>query len=293
MAMSKGLVETKQIRPSAPRWLSIGAALVVAVTTLLAPAWPALAHAPYIHCYWVWGRNGPQIYCDREQLPLPPPPATNSVHVGDVWAPESSGTATFTVTRDAPTGISSVSFETHDGSAIAGSDYAAARGTLVFSSGETAKQVSVALASDAVAEPDENFELWLTTPANATITRGRGTAIITDGPPSLSVGDASVVEGAQKSSSALVFTIALSHPSTETVTVQVATADGTATGSDYVQGPPATLSIPPGVAGATIAVTVKGDNKPEPDETMFIDLSQPVNATVADGRGIGTITNDD
>jgi hypothetical protein len=40
-------------------------------------------------------------------------------------------------------------------------------------------------------------------------------------------------------------------------------------------------------------VTINGDTGFESDETLFVNLSSPVNATISDGQGLGTITNDD
>ena len=40
-------------------------------------------------------------------------------------------------------------------------------------------------------------------------------------------------------------------------------------------------------------VTVNGDLLDEANETYFVNLSSPVNATIADGQGQGTITDDD
>jgi hypothetical protein len=77
-------------------------------------------------------------------------------------------------------------------------------------------------------------------------------------------------------------------------TVNYATADGTATvaDSDYLatSGP---LSFTAGQTSKTVDVTVNGDTKNEGDETFFVNLSSPVNATISDGEGLGTITNDD
>src|SRR5207249_2245282 len=42
-----------------------------------------------------------------------------------------------------------------------------------------------------------------------------------------------------------------------------------------------------------VAVTVNGDTKFEPNETFFVNLSNPVNATISDNQGVGTIVNDD
>src|SRR5437667_5324929 len=42
-----------------------------------------------------------------------------------------------------------------------------------------------------------------------------------------------------------------------------------------------------------VAVTVNGDTKFEPNETFFVNLSNPTNATISDNQGAGTIVNDD
>ena len=56
---------------------------------------------------------------------------------------------------------------------------------------------------------------------------------------------------------------------------------------------PATLTFAPGETTQTITVPVNGDVLDEADETFFVNLSSPVNATIADGQGVGTITDDD
>lgn len=77
------------------------------------------------------------------------------------------------------------------------------------------------------------------------------------------------------------------------VTVNWATADGTATaGQDYVAAS-GTLTFSPGETQKTISVTVSGDVVPEPNETFRVVLSGAVNASIADGDGLGTIEDDD
>src|SRR5207247_1665124 len=61
---------------------------------------------------------------------------------------------------------------------------------------------------------------------------------------------------------------------------------------DYV-ATSGTLTLNPGETSKPINVAVNGDNKLEDDETFFVNLSSPSNATVARGQGQGTITNDD
>jgi hypothetical protein len=90
------------------------------------------------------------------------------------------------------------------------------------------------------------------------------------------------------------FTVSLSNPSSQTITVQYQTANGTATaGSDYVAIGLTTLTFNPGVTSLPVNVTVTGDFVDEVDETFSVNLSNAVNAPVADNSGLGTITDDD
>jgi hypothetical protein len=92
----------------------------------------------------------------------------------------------------------------------------------------------------------------------------------------------------------MIFTVTLSAASNLTVNVNYATANGTATlaDNDY-QAASGTLTFNPGDLTKTITVLVNGDQKFEPDETLFVNLSSPVNATISDNQGTGTILNDD
>ena len=87
--------------------------------------------------------------------------------------------------------------------------------------------------------------------------------------------------------------MSLSEASVQTVTVNYATADGTATaGTDY-QSSSGTLTFAPGQTTQTVRVQVNGETLNEPDETFFVNLSNPTNAETSDAQGEGTITNDD
>jgi hypothetical protein len=112
------------------------------------------------------------------------------------------------------------------------------------------------------------------------------------GPPALSVNDVTVAEGNSGTQTA-VFTVTLSGSADQPVTVDFATADGTASaGSDYVAlSGQRTFAV--GVGTQTISVTVNGDTAVEPSETFTINLSGATNATIADAQGQGTIANDD
>jgi hypothetical protein len=110
--------------------------------------------------------------------------------------------------------------------------------------------------------------------------------------PGLVINDVSVTEGDSGTTNA-VFNVTLSSAATQTVTVDYTTADNTATtaDNDYVAAS-GTLTFTPGITVQTITVTVNGDVNPESTETFLVNLSNPVNAGIADGQGVGTIVQD-
>ncbi len=112
------------------------------------------------------------------------------------------------------------------------------------------------------------------------------------GTPTLSISDTQAVEG-NSGTSEFLFTVSLSAASASAVTVDYATADGTATaGSDYA-AESGSLTIPAGSTSVTVGVTVNGDTVVEPNETFFVDLTNAAGANITDARGVGTIANDD
>ena len=112
--------------------------------------------------------------------------------------------------------------------------------------------------------------------------------------PSLSINDPSVLEG-DSGTTALAFTISASAPYPQNITVRVNTANNTATtaDNDYVAITNQTATIPAGSTSTTVNVTINGDTNFEEDETLFVNLSNPTNATITDGQGQGTITSDE
>jgi hypothetical protein len=110
--------------------------------------------------------------------------------------------------------------------------------------------------------------------------------------PRLVIDDVMVIEGDAGTVNA-IFTVSLSGVSQQ-VTVDYATADGTATeaDNDYV-ATSGQVTFQPGETSQPITVVVNSDLTDEPDETFFVNLSNATNADIGDGQGIGTITNDD
>ena len=208
-----------------------------------------------------------------------------------------TSTMTFNVSLSNPSGQTvTVDYTTNDGTAtVADSDYVAATGTLTFAPGDTTKTVDVTINGDTKKEADQDFTLDLSNPTNATISDDEGVGTITndDPVPDASIADASVAEG-DAGTNTLSFDVTLSHASDDTVTVDWATTDGTATTADgdYVAGS-GTVTFDPGDTTKTVDVTVNGDTTYEADEDLTVTLANAVNAGLADDTATGTITNDD
>lgn len=189
----------------------------------------------------------------------------------------------------------SVGFRTRDGTAVAGLDYRAHSGTLTFAVGQTTRRIVVRVLGDDLDEAHEKFRVVLGSPSGLTIGRGTGTVtIIDDDPkPRMRIADASVTEGAAGTTTTVDVPVRLSAPSGRTVTVDFATADGTATaGRDYV-ATSGTLTFAPGTTRRNVRVTVLGDALDEPDEAFVVHLRNPSRAKVTRGTATVTIVDDD
>ena len=119
---------------------------------------------------------------------------------------------------------------------------------------------------------------------------------IDDGWPQLAINDVRVTEGHDEWSPATpaTFTVSLSKPSPVPVTVEYATVDGTTTDSwDYAPQHEKLTFDPGDPLTKKVTILVRGDHLQEHDEWFAVDLSNPTNAQIADGHGIGTIIDDD
>ena len=218
---------------------------------------------------------------------VPPPQQTPSLSISDVSVKEgNSGTTTavFTVSLSAASAqVVTVGYATADGTATtADGDYVATSGTLTFPAGTTTQTVSVTVNGDAALRAERDVQRGPGSPTNATVADGTGVGTIVndDAAGMLSVSDVSVSEGNSVPATA-TFTVTLSSPMSQTVTVGYATmdgsesiADGTArtADGDYV-ATSGTLTFAPGTTMQTVAVTVNGDTRYEPNETFSLVLS--------------------
>ena len=127
--------------------------------------------------------------------------------------------------------------------------------------------------------------------ASGTVLGTRSVSFDVLAPARLSVADARAEEGTDAT---LDFAVTLDRSSTGTVTVDYATADGTATAEDRdYTATSGTLTFAPGEREKTIAVAVLDDAHDEGEETMTLRLSNAQGAVIADGEATGTITNSD
>lgn len=110
----------------------------------------------------------------------------------------------------------------------------------------------------------------------------------------LMINDVSATEGTGSSPKDFSFTVSLGVPSLETVRVNYATQNGSASApGDFTAVPTTTLVFAPGQTSKTVTVSVNADSTSEPQENFFVQLSQPLNAALAQATGTGTILNDD
>jgi len=153
----------------------------------------------------------------------------------------------------------------------------------------------VPVTPDSADEADEDFTVALT--SSAAVDPNAGTAKVTildDDGPAVSVNDVTVKEGNAGSQPA-AFVVSLSAPSAQVVSVDYATAAGTASAPDDFTPANGTVTFNPGDTAKEVspAPSVAGDTVDEPDETFSLTLSNPVNATVAKAIGLATIVDDD
>ncbi|MHA3704211.1 Calx-beta domain-containing protein, partial [Jatrophihabitans sp. YIM 134969] len=239
--------------------------------------------------YWVVGYTATAV-----TLTLTAYPAV-SVAGGAVVTERSSGTtpATFTVTLASASPVQAVvDYATTAGTATSGVDYAGQTGTVTFLPGETTKTVQVSVVGDTLHENDETFGLVLSNPRGSSLGTSTATATIDDddAPPAFSVNDA---EGATSAAGGgtVTFTVSLDVPSGLPASVQYATVNGTAVaGTDYT-ATSGTLTLPAGQTTATVNVQLATVSTYAPPKSFTLVLSNPVEATVADGSGTGTVVN--
>ncbi|HXI86665.1 MAG TPA: Calx-beta domain-containing protein [Parvularculaceae bacterium] len=203
------------------------------------------------------------------------------------------GVLSFTVTKTGASALSHVlNFASTNGTAIAGSDYTAASGSVTFAPADTTKAITVATSADSAYELNENMTMTISAPTNGAVistAQATGTIVNDDPTPSFTISDASATEGGS-----LVFTVTRNGASSFTHAVSYATANGSAAaGTDYVAAS-GTLTFLTTDTAKTITVATVDDTAHEATETFNVNLSGATNgATISDATGVGTILDND
>jgi hypothetical protein len=187
-----------------------------------------------------------------------------------------------------------------NGTATAGEDYEAFDQEIVFMPGETSREVNVRVFGDTDDEPDENFTVTLSDAQNASLNPNAAlttaTGVIRNDEITVSVADVSIVEG-DSGTQELVFTITLNQNPANPVTVNYATANGTAvstgTAADFTAASGVLTFEPGGPLAQQVAITILGDEVGEPDEDFFLRLTSVTNAQPLQTQARGVIENDD
>jgi Ca2+-binding RTX toxin-like protein len=235
---------------------------------------------------------------------------------------------TFTVSLSAPSAQTvTVNYTTASGltsSAAAGSDFTPATGTLIFTPGTSRLTIAIPVRADTVYESNEDFLVLLSNALEGLTVlaiakpAGQGLILDDDPKPAITIDDRTVTETAGGTTAK--FTLQLSNPSSETITVGWTTADavnamGEVTpdsahfGADYTAAS-GTVTFLPGVTKLVDIITVNilddlfdedgvsndvttADGPINRAEHILVILANPVNASILDGFGNATILDDD
>ena len=230
------------------------------------------------------------------QLDLQASEPTLSVNNVQVAEPTSgnTATATFTVTLSAAsTSTVTVGYATQNNTATSGADYVATSGTLTFTPGVTTQTFNVTVLSNPTFNSaSENFFVNLTSPTNATVLTGQGIGTISEALPGLSIQGTSLTEnGTGVPAQTANFVVTLSEAITSTVTVDYATASGTAAaGTDYTAESGILTFTPGGPTTQTIGVPIlQNSNFTSGSKTFFVNLSTPSGASITSGQATATL----
>ena len=226
------------------------------------------------------------------------PPPIPLLTIADTAVAEGSSrspmvfTLTLSTTSTAPI---RVFYATANGTALAGPDYDATGGNVVFPAGVRSRTITLSpgIRGNTVIDSNRFLLINLSNAANAQLVRTQAVGwIIDDDFHTLSVQPISVVEGNTGRTNA-TFNIRLAPPSAGSVTVDYAMLPGTATaGVDFVPRT-GTLVFPPGATNLPLNLPVNGDLCNETNETFFLDLSSPGGAMLGTNDITGQILNDD
>jgi hypothetical protein len=192
-------------------------------------------------------------------------------------------------------------YQTAPGTATASSDYQHATGSVNFIPGRVGHDINLTIIDDAIDETDETFFVNLGGSPNANVIDTQAQVTIIDDDPQVNnepqlaisfIPPAFMNEGNSGITNVRA-RVVLSEASTQTITVNYSTLDGTANaGSDYVAAS-GSLTFSPGELSKILDVSINGDTIDEVDENFKLTLSGATNATIGTSSAVFTIFDDD
>ena len=173
--------------------------------------------------------------------------------------------------------------------ATAASDFPALGGSVTIPAGERYATVTVPILDDGIVEETETFLIALLNNSDVDyILQALRVEIIDDDARSLAVEGIEVHESAGTAQ----FRVTLDGGGGQPVTVQYATADGTAIAPDDYAHTVGELTFSDGATSAFVQVPLVDDEVTEASETFELRLSNPVGADIGRGTATATIRDD-
>lgn len=212
---------------------------------------------------------------------------------------ESGGSATITVTRAGGSdGAVSVNYVTSNGTATASSDYAATTGTLSFAAGEVSKTFTIPITNDTAVEASETINITLSSPTGGATLGSQTTGVLTILDDDVTTQPGSLRFSAStysvnENGGSLTVTVTRTGGSSGPVSVNYATANGTATaGSDYTAAS-GTLNFASGETSKTFTIAVTDDSAVEGSETLNLSLTNATGGATLGSPSTATVTIND
>ncbi|HIF41228.1 MAG TPA: hypothetical protein EYQ74_09035, partial [Planctomycetes bacterium] len=181
------------------------------------------------------------------------------------------------------------------GTASDPADYTASTSPLVIPAGNPGGQISLALVSDTLDEPDETVVLTLQAPTNASLASpnvNTSTLLDDDAPPQVLFTTAS--QDVNEAAGSALISVDLSAPSGFVITAPFSVSGDAIDPDDYSLSTSGPLVFQPGETSKSVVLNPVSDALDENDEQVVLTLDPPTNASVGTpGSHVATLRDDD
>ncbi|MDR3456204.1 MAG: Calx-beta domain-containing protein [Verrucomicrobiae bacterium] len=161
----------------------------------------------------------------------------------------------------------SVNFLTRDGTGLAGTDYTAVNGTLVFTNGNGTNTFTVPILNNGLVNGDKTFSVILTNPTAPGVLVAPSTAVVTITDNNSGMSFSSAIYSVNKSAGAAKITVLRTDNTNVTSTVNFVATNGTLV---FTNGATATYFYVP-ISSTTVLLA---------DKTVLLQLLNPTNCTL-------------